>query len=263
MDLKGKRIIVTGASSGIGLAVTEKLLDEGCTVLAAVRNPQKLALTHERLLVEACDVSRPEDVDRLFEAAVRRMGGIDVYVANAGFAYYEKLEAPDWAHARAIFDTNVLGLFHSAQRLKAIKGEEPFQFVSIASGMSFLSLPGYALYSATKAAIRGFADAYRFELGKGQRFQVVYPIATRTAFFDKAGGSPIPWPSQPVEVVARRIVAGIRNGRNSIFPSRVFRVTLAIGRVFPFVLALYGRIEGARFRAWQQREALTAKGGKS
>lgn len=261
MELKGKRIIVTGASSGIGLALAEKLLSEGCTVLAAVRNPKKLTLTHERLLVETCDVSKPEDIDRLFDAAVARMGDIDVFVANAGFAYYEKLETPDWEHARAIFDTNVLGLFHSAQRLKALKGQEPFRFVSIASGMSFLSLPGYALYSATKAAIRGFADAYRYELGEGQRFQVAYPIATRTAFFDRAGGSPVPWPSQPADVVARRIADGIRKGCNSIFPSRLFRVTLAFGRVFPFVLGLYRRIEAARFRAWRQGGSESAKGG--
>jgi len=77
--------------------------------------------------------------------------------------------------------------------------------------MSFLSVPGYALYASTKAALRGFATAYRHELGPGQRLHLVYPIATRTAFFAAAGDdTPVPWPSQAPEVVARAIVRGSR-----------------------------------------------------
>ncbi len=250
MEFKGKKVIVTGASSGIGLELTKRLLEEGCTVLAAVRNPKKMGLTHDQLSVQACDVSKPEEIDLLFKTAIARMGDIDIFIANAGFAYYEKLSEPEWEHARLIFDTNVLGLFHCAQKLKEYKGDKPFRFVSVASGMSFLPLPGYALYSATKAAIHGFADAYRYELGEDQHFQVVYPIATRTAFFDKAGGSPVPWPSQSVDTVAKRILGGVKSGRKSIFPSRVFLATLMLARVFPFVLRLYGRIENTRFQKW-------------
>lgn len=248
MDLKGKRVVVTGASSGIGLELVKHLLKSACTVVAASRHMDKVKIKSKRLFTMNCDVSSPEEIDKLFEYAVSCMSEIDIFIANAGFAYYEKLETPNWIHIKDIFETNVYSVIYAAEKMKQIHGNEPYSVVCTASGMSFLSLPGYSLYSSTKAALRGFADAYRYDLEKGQNFQVVFPVATKTSFFKKAGNSPVPWPTQCVETVAKTIMEGIRRETKNIYPSKAFRMTMLLSRIFPFILSLYVQNENRRFR---------------
>uniref|UniRef100_A0A7C3EGG5 SDR family NAD(P)-dependent oxidoreductase n=1 Tax=Gracilinema caldarium TaxID=215591 RepID=A0A7C3EGG5_9SPIR len=81
---------------------------------------------------------------------------------------------------------NVYAPIYGLQALRQRKGKQSFQYVITASAMSFYAMPGYALYSGTKFALRGFADALRYELEAGQHLQLVYPIATLTEFFSVA-----------------------------------------------------------------------------
>jgi len=254
MNLRNKKVVVTGASSGIGFELVKKLLSEKCTVVAVVKNKEPVKLKSQRLHVLSCDVSKPEELDRLFENVLSIMGTIDIFVANAGFAYYEKLSTPDWAHLNNIFQTNTLSVMYCAQKMKELHQNLPYQFVTTASGMAHLSLPGYALYSSTKAAIRGFADAYRYELERGQIFQVVYPIATRTAFFKQAGNSPVPHPSQSSKAVAASILNGIKKKKKSIYTSKLFILTLTADRLLPFITRLYTDIEYLRFQSWLKKK---------
>lgn len=127
-----------------------------------------------------------ENLDKLLKDADKKLGGIDIFYANAGFAYYEVIPNADWDRIARIYSTNVFSPFYCLIALNQTR-KEPFLFVVTASAMSHLSLPGYALYSSTKAAVRSFIDAFRFELKPGNRVMVVYPIATRTQFFDAAG----------------------------------------------------------------------------
>jgi short-subunit dehydrogenase len=121
--------------------------------------------------------------------------------------------------------------------------------------MSFLSVPGYALYASTKAAIRGFATAYRYELAPGQRLHLVYPIATRTAFFDSAGeGTPVPWPSQSAETVAHAIVKGLENDTDDIFPSKVFQALNTLNGVIPLIHKGIAAWENRKLQAGSDRK---------
>ena len=255
MELNGKKVVLTGASSGIGLELLKLLLEKGCTVVACARHVEKIGLSSENLFLKTCDVSQKEELDELFAFALEKLGAIDLFIANAGFAYYEKIEDPNWARAHAIFDTNVLGMVYSAEKMKALHGSEPYNFVVTASAMGLLSLPGYSLYSSTKAAIRGFADAYRYELEAGQHFEVVYPIATKTRFFHNAGdGTPVPWPTQKAETVARKIVTGIEHDKKRIFPSAAFALANTANRFLPFLFPIYVSINNRAFRSWLQRK---------
>ena len=253
MKLEGKRVVITGASSGIGLELLKILLTKGCTVVAAARQIEKLDLSDPDLYLRKCDVSNKEELDGLFAFSLEKMGGIDLFIANAGFAYYEKIGKPDWEHIEVIFRTNVVSSIYCGEKMKEINGDKPYNFVVTASGMSLLSIPGYSLYSGTKAAIRGFADAYRFELEKGQHFQVVYPIATQTKFFSHAGNNiPVPWPTQTAYKVARSIVVGIQKNRKRIFPSKIFYGTNLLNRILPFINVLYITIYNLKFQNWLQ-----------
>ena len=255
MELKGKRVVITGASSGIGLEILKLLLANGCRVVACARHIENIAIENENLFLMTCDVSKKEEIDALFEFAKEKFGEIDLYISNAGFAYYEKIAKPDWKHAEDIINTNFVSAVYAAEKMKELHGDKPYNFAVTASAMGLLSLPGYSLYSGTKAAVCGFADAYRYELEKGQHFQVIYPVATKTKFFGRAGNNtPVPWPTQEADTVAKRVIKGIRKDKNHIFPSTMFRITNAVSRVFPFVFNIYVNINNRAFRKWLDEE---------
>jgi len=171
------------------------------------------------------------------------MGGVDLFIANAGFAYYEKLEQPDWQHIQRIFEVNVFSPIYALQKMRALNPNQSFKVVVTASAMSHLGVPGYALYSATKASLHRFAETYRFELEDPRSLALVYPIATRTAFF---GSSPRAWPSQSAEQVARAMIRGIQRDQLEIYPSAVFRLFMYL----PFLHRLEQTIEARRLRKW-------------
>lgn len=152
MELKGKRVAITGASSGIGRELLRLLLQEGCRVAACARHVDGINEESGNLFLKTCDVSKKEELDAFFDFAMEKLGGIDLYIANAGFAYYEKLTNPDWEHIAAIMDTNFTGTVYAAEKMKQLHGSEPYNFAVTASAMGLLSLPGYALYSGVSSA---------------------------------------------------------------------------------------------------------------
>jgi len=131
--------------------------------------------------------------------------------------------------------------------MKELKQDKPFKFVITASAMSYMSVPGYSLYSSTKFALKGFADSFRYELNKDQRFCMVYPVATYTDFFNVAHSEKMPWPRQKSMTVAKSIVRGAERGKSHIHPCFIFRLGLFLNRIFP-VIKLYQKIEGKKVR---------------
>ncbi len=235
--MKNKRIVITGASSGIGEELCRRLGEEN-QVVAAARRAEKIP-TGANIFPVRCDVSKPDDLDHLFTEAAERLGGIDVFLANAGFAYYELLDGPDWDHIDRIFQTDVYSVVYSLQKLREIQGDRGFSFGITASAMSFMAMPGYALYSGCKFALKGVMDGMRYELRRDQKIHMVYPIATLTSFFEQAGSKDdLPWPRQTVDTVAKRIIRGVDRGRKHIFPSRLFHGMLILNNFLP-IMPLY------------------------
>jgi uncharacterized protein len=106
--------------------------------------------------------------------------------------------------------------------------------VITASAMGKLALPGWALYASTKGALDRFVEAYRHELGSNVLLTLVYPIATRSNFFNAAGDTtPVPFPSQTPEWVAGAVLKGIERDQREIYPSIIFRVAWILNRVLP------------------------------
>lgn len=245
MKLNNKNIILTGASSGIGAELC-KLLCEGNKVFAVARNISKIP-EHPNIISYSCDVSRQENLDSLFTEALKHFDSIDVFIANAGYAYFGEYDKAEWEQMSGIFNTNVFSAIYSLQKMREISGDKAFNFAITASGMSYLAMPGYALYSATKFALKGFTDALRFELKKGQVINMVYPIATLTSFFDVAGAKELPWPRQEASVVAKKIIKGISKNKKHIFPSALFASMLFFNRFLP-LFRIYKCIENRKFK---------------
>jgi short-subunit dehydrogenase len=259
MNIQGKRIVLTGAASGIGLALLEKLARIPCRILAVDLNAEALHSACDRLAGQAagiipmaCDLSSQENLDRLFEQARTALGGIDLFLANAGFAYYEIIERPDWDHLEKIYRVNVFNPLYTIEKMQALYGDIAFKVVVTASAMAQIAVPGYAIYSSTKAALDRFADGYRWQMKDPRKLMLVYPIATRTAFFHAAGkGVPTPWPSQTPEEVAQAILGGIRRDRQVVYPSTIYRVILFFKRFLP-MHALVQWLEQRRMIAWRK-----------
>ncbi len=251
MNLVHKHIILTGASSGIGLAILKKLITIDCKIIAVARTIEQIDIEHKNLIKVNFDISKHENVDRLFEFALEKLGHVDVFIANAGFAYYEKIKEPDWNRIEQIYQTNVFSAIYSAVKMKEINDSRVYRMVITASAMSFLAVPGYSLYASTKAALHGFASAYRSELKKGQKLQMVYPISTKTNFFDQAADqTPVSWPSQSSEKVAKAVMKGIKKDKNAIFPSALFYALNILNGYLPFIHRLIVAIENQKFQKW-------------
>jgi short-subunit dehydrogenase len=232
MKIDNSRIVLTGAASGIGRALLNQLASYPTQIVAVDINQDELqiavdAVPAARATISpyTCNLAQQANVDTLFDDVLDLMGGIDLFIANAGYAYYEKIETPDWEHIARIFQLNVFSAIYSAEKMRALNPNRPFKVVMTASAIGHLALPGYAIYAATKAALHHFAEGYRFELADRSALTLVYPIATRTHFFDTAGVAvPIPWPSQSAETVARAVIKGVERDRASIYPARIYQV---------------------------------------
>lgn len=248
-----KKIVITGASSGIGVELV-KILCEHNQIFAVARNIDKLP-DMKNVTKFSCDISQPENIDLMFAKAIDCLGRIDIFFANAGFAYFESINEADWNHITKIYNTNCSSAYYSLLKLKEIKEEKAFKFVITASAMSYMSIPGYSLYASTKFALRGFAEAFRYELKRGQSLHMVYPVATYTGFFDTANAQKMPWPRQSAEYVAKSIVKGIKKNKKSIYPSILFRIGIIINKFLP-IFYIYQKIEGSKFRKLQNHKII-------
>lgn len=262
MNLNNKRIIITGAGGGIGAAVMARLAAyDGAQIIgvdldaarvdaaiAAIESPRAKLTSH------AADLGQPEGVDGLFDHALTVMGGVDIFIANAGFAYYEQIGAPDWTHIDRIFRVNVYSPIYAAEKMAQLNRDAPYRVVMTASAMARVGLPGYALYGGTKAALHRFAEAYRAEIPDPRSVVLLYPIATRTAFFKSAAadGAPVAFPTQTPEEVAVALVRGLERDKTAIYPSLLFRLLLLLDRVTP-ARRLTQWVEGRKFRTWLSR----------
>lgn len=255
MYIRDKTIILTGAASGIGRALLTQLASYKTTIIAVDIQDNALNELCQSLATQAAtietfigDMTQPSDIDRLFEQTPQ----IDIFIANAGFAYYEKLEQADWHHIERIYQLNTLSPIYTTIKMAQGNHGRDYKMVITASAMAHWALPGYALYSSTKAALHSFAVAYRQELDDPNRLMLVYPIATRTNFFEQAGEvqtAPTPFPSQTADKVARAIIKGIETDSQAVYPALIFRIVKFLNRLLP-IQWLNRQLETRAFKHW-------------
>jgi short-subunit dehydrogenase len=223
MQFQNKRIVISGASSGIGWALLNKLRKiEGIQLVAVDIKP--LPETYEDVTFIRADMSNLKEIENVFAQTCFKFSEIDIFFANAGFAYYESVGLPDYERIDKIFKVNTVAPLYILQKMMEMENDN--LTVVTASAMAKLGVPGYALYGATKAAIDRFADAFWYENHPTSKLSLVYPVATRTNFFKEANkkDTPVtPWPSQTAEQVADAIIAGVKNDKKQIFPSALFQ----------------------------------------
>ncbi len=165
--LNGKVAVVTGGTSGIGLAIAKRFLAEGAFVFITGRRQTELdrakaALGNNVIAVQG-DVSKVEDLDRLYEAVRDAKGTLDIVVANAGIVENLPIEAVTPNVYDRMFNINTRGLFFTVQKsLPLLK--DGSSVVLIGSSVSAMALPASSVYAATKAAVRSFARTFSTDL---------------------------------------------------------------------------------------------------
>ncbi len=208
-EIAGRRVLVTGASSGIGAGLAEAFAKAGAVVGICARREERLAEVLERCRVHSpdsqmwvTDLADFSSVDALAAAVVERLGGIDVLVNNAGIPKRRHVTKLDAATVEAVMRIN----FTSPVRLTLAllpqmlaRGEG--RIVNVSSVAATLSSPGEAAYDASKAALAVFSEAMTVDLWEsGVRGMVVYPGVVDTELFSLPDNDPLLAPVEPISV---------------------------------------------------------------
>lgn len=205
---EGKIALVTGGTSGIGLTTAKYFVAEGAFVFITGRRQEELDSAVNQIGANARgvqgDVSKLEDLDRLFATIKREKGALDVLFANAGWGEFRALEAITEDHFDRTFSINVKGVVFTVQKALPLL-KDASAIVLNGSMVSILGQPAFSVYAATKAAVRSFARNWAVDLKPRKiRVNVVSPGFTPTPAYDYLGITP-----ETLETV----VAGIPLGR--------------------------------------------------
>ena len=252
-----KNIVVTGASSGIGKSIIDELVQqEGNRILAACRRADKVTGYGENVIPFSCDLSTQEGVDALFVKAEELFDKVDIYFCNAGAPYYERFDYEDWARVENIFKVNTIAhIYTYSKYLHHLNGREG-RLVYTISAMGEMAIPGYALYAATKFAMKGFQQAIRDEAPKNLQITCVYPVSTKTNFFHVGtGGRDLkpPFPVQAPEDVAKAVVKGVHNLKKHIYPCPVYLPSKYLMNAVPPVKKLYIQSQKGKLRRFVRK----------
>ena len=221
----GTRVLVTGASRGIGRIVAWAFAQHGCTLgLVARSEPDVADLPGEGHVPLTADVADREAI----AAAVARFEPCDVVVANAGVADYEPFPELDLDKAERMIRINFLGTLYTVQpALRGMIERGRGHVVIVSSGAGIRAFPQASVYGATKAAQRGFAEALRHELaGTGVSVTTVYPGQLATSLHDHEKTSMPAWyadaKSAPPDPIGELVVRAVERDRPEVFyPSNV------------------------------------------
>jgi NAD(P)-dependent dehydrogenase (short-subunit alcohol dehydrogenase family) len=182
--LKGKVAVITGGSSGIGLATAKRFVEEGAFVFIMGRRQEELdkavAEIGGNVTAVQGDVSNLDDLDRLFNQVTSKKGKLDVLFANAGIAEPTPTAGVSPEHYDRTFDINARGVFFAVQKALPLM-KDGGSIILTGSGIWQKGIPVYPTYGATKAALRSFVRTWTAELaGKGIRANVISPGPVET-----------------------------------------------------------------------------------
>jgi len=225
-----RRFLITGGSQGIGAALVERATKAGHRVVFTGRNEALLKQVADATgaLAVCADVAAPQDNERVVEVCLQHMGGVDVLINNAGYAYRAEIGSIDLGKMRAMFDTNVFGMVDITNRLVlAMKERKDGDIINIASTSGMKGNATGTPYAASKWAVRGISQVWQAELRPhGIRVTCVCPSEVQTGFDGKTGRN------NPNKLYAQDIAATIMAALD--MPRRVLWPELAVFAANPF-----------------------------
>jgi short-subunit dehydrogenase len=218
LPLAEQVVVITGASSGIGLATADLAAQRGARVVMSARSEKTLAELVEQIISGGgdvasftCDVTKPEEVERLAEFAVERYGQINTWVNNAGMGMYGRIDETDLADDRRLFEINFWGVVHGSCVALPYLRRQGGALINLGSEVSEAVMPMLGMYSASKHAVKGFTDALRVEIEEIDQAPIsvtlIQPTAVDTPFPEHARNYTRNEPRLPTPRVDPRDVA--------------------------------------------------------
>ena len=246
--LRGKVVVITGASSGIGRATAVEFARIGCRLVLGARRVSALEETAAlcrscgaQTLVVATDVTLDSSLEHLRDEALRRWGCIDVWVNNAGTTYFARIDEGDLDAHRRVIDTNLIAPFIAARLvLPVFRRQRAGTMINIGSVLSQVGQPFVPAYVVSKFGLRGVSDAVRADVADmpGISVSTVLPYTVDTPHFQDAGNAigkrahALP-PVQEPEDVARAIVDVAITPRRQLYVPRYVAAGVALHWLWP------------------------------
>ena len=245
-------MVITGATSGIGLTTARKAAEQGAKLVLAARNGEaldQLASELRRKGTQVCtvaaDVGVPADVERIGHAAMERFGRIDTWVNNAGISIFGRNEDVPVEDMQRLFQTNYWGVVHgSLEAVKHMKTRGGGAIINLGSELSERSVPLQGMYAASKHAVKAFSDALRMELEKEKAplsVTLIKPAAIDTMFavharnyMDKEPA--LPPPIYAPEIVANAILYAAQHPKRDVFVGGAAKAISSSGFATPRVM---------------------------
>ncbi len=241
-------IVITGASSGIGLATVQAAAAQGARIVLGARNEEALAKVTEEIkaaggnaIYVQTDVSKREDVERLAATAISEFGGFDTWVNDAGLGLWGRLmDVPDADH-RQLFEINFWGVVYGSTVAVRHLKEKGGALINLGSVASDFAFPIQGMYSVSKHAIKGFTDALRREL-KDEKAPIsvtlIQPAAIGTPFPQHAKNysdqePKLPPPVYAPEDVARTILFAAEHPRRALHVGGAGKILGIFSRLTP------------------------------
>jgi short-subunit dehydrogenase len=233
MNIKDKVAIITGASSGIGLATAKLFAKQGAKLVLASRSKDKLEKLAEELgdaIAVQTDMTEIKSIKNMVAQALKHYGGIDILVNNAGRGYDSTVEEIEIDKLQYIFALTMIGPIVAMQQVIPImRKQSGGAIVNISSGLAKMDIPEMSAYAGMKAALSKITVAAGLELEKDHiSVSVIYPYITATNFEkntlrsgmpayseEEEGNGGLP-PADPPEKVAKAILKAIESGKAEI-----------------------------------------------
>ena len=229
--MTNRRTVITGGSSGLGLALAHALAEEGDELVLIARNPAKLeaaaaeictTVAGTRVSYYSVDVSDSQVLQDTFQSIIERIGGIDLLINSAGILRESPFENTTEATFRETFDINLFGVINCCRAALPSLKKNSGTIVNIASMASHTGVYGYTAYCASKHALKGFTESLYFELKpQGIRVQLICPPEFDSPMVDALDENRSPEnlahtqmvPKEPIEVIVRDTMKAIHSGR--------------------------------------------------
>jgi short-subunit dehydrogenase len=247
--LEEQVIVITGASSGIGLATALTAAKRGAKVVLSARSEDTLAKVAEQIRSAGghaahvvADVGRFEQVQAIAQEAMQRFGRVDTWVNDAAVSIYGRLEEVSLEDSRRLFDTNFWGVVYGSLVALPLLRQSRGALINVGSEVSEAIVPLQGMYTASKHAVKGFTDVLRVEVEEIEKAQVaitlIQPTAVDTPFPQNARNymakePKLPTPQIDPQTVADAILFAATNHRRAIKVGLGAKVNTLVSKLAP------------------------------
>ncbi len=247
--LEEQTIVITGASSGIGLATAKMAAKRGAQVVLSSRNTEDLedivrGIREKggKAIAVAADVSDFAEVEQIVEAVNREFGAIDGWINNAGTSIYGKLMDVPLPEEKKLFDVNFWGVRNGSRIAIQAMRDQGGVLINLGSEVSAASIPLQGIYAASKHAVKAYTDALRMELAKDEipiAVSLIRPTAIDTPFPEHAvnrlaeGAPSLPSPMYDPDVVAEAILRCLEKPQRDVFVGASSKFIELFSTLFP------------------------------